>query len=345
MLSSHASQRRGDNFAGVLNLMGPSRKTLGRSRRRLLPFLVALLGLLAYGEAYAQTPLIAVVYPDVREPFQSVFLEIVRGMEEELGQAAPHYRLSDQQDSTDTLIAQLKKDGVDAVVTLGRAGYAAATSISEVMPVVVGAVLLPPGQEGHGFAGISLTPDAEILFTRLKELAPNAREVTVIYDPERNAGEIARARDAAQACGLTLHALPAVDSRQSAEIYRKVLQDSKDGSVAIWLPMDNAVMDEQALLPLVLRKAWDKSFVVFSSNLNHVKKGALFSLYPDNLGLGRSLALMARNRAQGLPTPSAAIESLRDVLIAVNLRTAEHLGLRFTNDVSRKFGVTFPSRP
>lgn len=316
-----------------------------RMRCRFFMALLAVGALLACNSAYAKTTSIAVVYPEVREPFQGVFLEIVHGMEEELGQPVTHYRLTDQPDSTGTLIAQMKKDGIDVVVTLGRAGYTVAKSISGTIPVVVGAVLLPPGQESQGLSGISLTPDAEILFTRLKELVPIAKEVTVIYDPNRNSGEISRAQDAAQARGLTLHALPAGDSRQSAEIFRKVLLDIKDGSVAIWLPLDNAAMDEQALLPLVLREAWDKSFVVFSSSLDHVRKGALFSLYPDNLGLGRSLAVMARGRAQGLSQHSATIEPLQDVSIAVNLRTAEHLGLRFTNEVSRKFGVTFPSRP
>jgi putative ABC transport system substrate-binding protein len=312
---------------------------------QLISLLCAFIILPPWGAAQATTPAVAVVYPDVREPYQGIFLEIVRGMDEELGQPVTHYQLSDRQDSTDSLRAQVQRDGMDVVVTLGRAGYTAARAISGVLPVVIGAVSLPPGQERQGLSGISLTPDAELLFTRLKELAPNTREVTVVYDPERNAEEIGPAQAAAESRGLTLHALPAADLRQAAAIYRQVLLEIKDASTAIWLPRDNATLDEQALLPLVLREAWDKSFVVFSSNLDHVRKGALFSLYPDNAGLGRALAVMARNRAQGQSPPSDAIEPLRDVLMAVNLRTAHHLGLRFSNDAVRAFGMTFPARP
>ncbi|MBA4374351.1 MAG: hypothetical protein C0402_15980 [Thermodesulfovibrio sp.] len=314
-------------------------------RYGLLPLLFALSCLLCCSTAHAKTASVAVLYPDVREPYRSVFLEIVRGMEEELGQPVVHYRLTDEPNSTDNLIARMKNDRIQVVVTLGRAGYAAAKSISRVLPVVIGAVLLTPGQDTQGLSGISLTPDPEILFARLKDLAPNARDVTVIYDPNHKTGEIARAQKAAQTMGLTLHALPSTDLRQSAAIYQKVLLDIGDSSVAIWLPQHNAAMDEQAMLPLVLREAWDKRFVVFSSNLDHVRKGALFSLYPDNFGMGRSLAAMARSRAQGLSSRVATIEPLRDVLTAVNLRTAEHLGLSFSSTAIRKFGLTFPPRP
>jgi putative ABC transport system substrate-binding protein len=101
-------------------------------------------------------------------------------------------------------------------------------------------------------------------------------------------------------------------------------------------------MDEQSLLPEVLRETWEKNFVVFSSNLDHVRKGALFSLYPDNFGMGRSLAILALKQIE----PGSKLESvnlLRDLLVAVNLRTAEHLGLRFSSQTRREFAMVFPT--
>jgi len=316
----------------------------GGALYRRLFVLFAMSAWLACGADGAGTLSVAVVFPDVREPYRGVFLQIVHGMEKELGQPVPQYLLSDQQDSTTSLIARMKADHVDVVVTLGRAGFVAAKPISEALPVVFGAVLLSPGQDSQGLSGISLVPDPEVVFARLKELVPEAREVTVIYDSNQRTTEIAQAKDAARTQGVTLHALPVADLRQSAATYQDVLRDFKGSSSTIWLRQDNAVMDEQALLPEVLRKSWDERFVVFSSSLDHVKKGALFSLYPDNFSLGRSLAVMARSRAPGLSQPNATIEPLRDVLIAVNLRTAEHLGLSFDSDTRRKFGLTFPAR-
>jgi putative ABC transport system substrate-binding protein len=311
---------------------------------RLFISLLTLTCLLAGGSALAQPLSMAVVYPEVREPYRSVFLEIVRGMEAELGQTITQYVLSDGQE-TANLMARIKKDRIQAVVTLGRAGYEAAKSLSKELPVVVGAVLLPLGQNDLHLSGVSLTPDPAILFARLKELAPQARDVTVIYDPQQNSGELSRARNAAQARSMSLQALESTDLRQSAALYQKVLREIKEGSAAIWLPQNNLAMDDQALLPLVLRAAWEQRFVVFSGNLDHVKKGALFSLYPDNFGMGRSLAILARKRLSGPARDNAGIEPLRDLLLAVNIRTAEHLGLRFSTEAIRTFGMTFPPRP
>ena len=308
----------------------------------LLSGAVLLLGLGFFLSAQAQEPSVAVLYPEVRDPYRGVFLEIVRGIETELKRPVSQYLLKSGEDASPAMIERMKADHIDVVVSLGQAGLSAAKPISAAFPVVIGAVFVSPGQETEGVSGISLTPDPEVLFDRLKALVPGAKEVTVIFDPTQKAWEIARARNAAEARGLTLNAFPADDLHLSAQLFRDTLLGIKDDSIAVWLPQNNAAVDEKALLPVVLKEAWDKQFVVFSSNLDHVRKGALFSLYPDNFGMGRSLAVMARGRARNASPQSASIEPLRDLLIAVNLRTAEHLGLNLANSAKVKFDLTFP---
>ncbi|WP_427501210.1 ABC transporter substrate-binding protein [Methylomonas sp. MED-D] len=304
----------------------------------LAVFLSAMAGI-----ARADTPTVAIVYPDVREPYRSVFLEIARGMEEELGKPVGHYLLNDR-DSTaaDRLIGALKNDRIDVVVTLGRAGLAVAKPLSAAFPVVIGATMIRPDEVPQGLAGISLTPAPEAMFDHLKKLVPDIKKVTVIYDPRQTAWEIEHAERAAKERDLILTAQPTGNLRDSSDLFRQILLEIKDNSIALWLPRENAAMDEQSLLPEVLREAWEKNFVVFSSNLDHVRKGALFSLYPDNFGMGRSLASLALQQAR----PDGKFESvklLRDLLVAVNLRTAEHLGLRFSSQTRREFAMVFPT--
>jgi putative ABC transport system substrate-binding protein len=220
---------------------------------------------------------VAVLYPDVGDPYRKVFLEIIRGVETELQQPIKPYPIEGDKADQATLAERLKQDHIDVAIALGNAGYTVAQTLTATLPTVVGAVLLAPGADEHGLSGISLSPDPALLFSRLKELAPGAREVAVIYDPDGYEEEIRRAQEAAKSHGLTLHALPATDVRENAAHYQELLEQIKNGSVALWLPQANTAMDEQALLPVVLREAWDKSFVVFSSNLDHVRKGALFS--------------------------------------------------------------------
>jgi putative ABC transport system substrate-binding protein len=309
---------------------------------RTLTHLLIISGL-AYSAFAGASPSVAVIYPDVREPYRDVFMEIIRGIETGLDQSVKHYVLEGDNDTSTALLERVRDDHVDVVISLGRAGFSATKQLAEVFPVVVGAVVISPGQESKGQTGITLTPDPEVFFERLKSIVPNAKEVTVIFDPRQKAWEIERARKAAKTYGLTLNAFPTEDLRLSAELYRKVLSQIKDGSIAIWLPHDNAAMDEQALLPVVLQEAWEKNFVVFSGNLDHVRKGALFSLYPDNFGMGRSLAALALDRFKNGALTASAINPLRDLLLAVNLRTAEHLGLRFASRERQQFDLVFPT--
>ncbi len=269
-------------------------------------------------------------------------MEIIRGIETGLGESVKHYVL-DGDDTPAALLERVHDDHVDVVISLGRAGLSATKQLAEVFPVVIGAVLISPGQETKGQTGITLTPDPEVFFARLKSIVPTAKEVTVIFDPRQKAWEIERAGKAAKMYGLTLNAFPTEDLRLSAELYRKVLAQIKDGSIAVWLPQDNAAMDEQALLPVVLQEAWEKNFIVFSGNLDHVRKGALFSLYPDNFGMGRSLAVLALDRVKNGSNSTSVINPLRDLLLAVNLRTAEHLGLHFASQDRQRFDLVFPT--
>jgi putative ABC transport system substrate-binding protein len=292
--------------------------------------------------AQADSPAIAVLYPDVREPYQGVFLRIIGGIEEGLKTPVKRYAVAET-DKLAGLESELEKEHIRAVIALGRAGLAAAERLREKLPVVVGAVSNSPGTSAPAFPGITLSPDPDVLFDWLKQLAPEVRRVTVIYNQEHGEKAMDRAREAARTHGLTLNALPAENLRSAANLYRSFLSGVSEGSEALWLPQDESILDENSLLPVILKEAWDKNLVVFSSTPEYVKKGALFSLYPDNAGMGRSLAALALQQLQETRPRSSNMAPLRDLLIAVNLRTAEHLGLRFPIHEMHRFDLVFPT--
>ena len=249
------------------------------------------------GGAAAEPATVAVLYPEIREPYRSVFLNIVKGVEDSIKGTVKQYVLKEG-DSLSELKNGLDSEHVQVVIALGTSALAAAQQLPDKLRIVVGAVLMPPTENVRGVTGITLAPDPEILFDRLKLLAPGVQRVTVVYSQQHNEWLIERAREAARTRALELNALPASDIRASAIIYREVLNKLEHASEAIWLPQDDATVDESAILPLILKEAWDRNLIVISSNAAHVKKGALMALYPDNVGLGRSLATLAINRTQ-----------------------------------------------
>jgi putative ABC transport system substrate-binding protein len=80
--------------------------------------------------------------------------------------------------------------------------------------------------------------------------------------------------------------------------------------------------------------------VVFSSTPAHAKRGVLFSTFPDNQAMGEHLLRMVNELHHAVPL-KARIEPLKSLQLAVNLRTAARLGIRYEPDQLASFSLTF----
>jgi len=228
------------------------------------------------------------------------------------------------------------------VIALGRQGMKTATALND-GPTVVGGVLTVPDSDAQRQPVITLSPDPALLFARIKALVPTTKRISVVYDPGFNDWLIKLARDAATAQGLELVAYPAQDLRSAVKAYQKFFATADGRSDALWMPQDPTTAEENTILPLVLQESWNQSIAVFSSNFSHVRRGVLFSLYPDNQGLGKRLAGLAEgilNDAKDAAKPG--LMSLRDVQSAVNVRTAKHLGISTMS--LKNFNLAFPDQ-
>jgi len=283
---------------------------------------------------------VAVVYPDLGEPYRSIFATMIQGIEEGAKSAVHLYPLASSADAAE-LNAGLKRHGTKVVIALGRQGLKAVSGIEREWPVVVGGVLAMPEADNRSATSISLTPDPALLFSRLRGLAPSVKRVTVVYNPQNNEWLVRLAREAARAQGLELVTLEARDLASAARLYENAFAGSDSKRDAIWLPQDATTVDETTILPLVLKEAWNRNVPVFSSSFLHVKKGALFALYPNNVELGRTLAASALGVLAGDPR-RRGVFPLRDVQMAVNVRTASHIGLSIGYQQQRSFDAIFP---
>lgn len=283
---------------------------------------------------------IAVLYPDLGEPYRGIFAKIIEGVEAQIGARVASYAVGGAQSEQD-ILASLKRQDVKVVIALGRQGLKAASGLAREYGVVVGGVVSAPEDEARNFSVISLAPDPGMLFERLKHFMPSARRVIVVYDPRQNAWLMRLARDAARKHGLELQAVEASDLKAAVRTYQELLASADPKRDALWLPQDATTVEETSVLPLVLEGAWNRNLAVFSSNVNHVKRGALFSLYPNNLALGRQLAASALSYPGGSPT--ATVAPMKDALLAVNVRTASHLGLALTAS-QQNIDLVFPAQ-
>ena len=181
----------------------------------------------------------------------------------------------------------------------------------------------------------------ELFLHHLKTLAPGIERVHLVYS-EKNTGWLVNiANDAAKKHNIELFLYKVDNLKQGIKNYTEILNKVESNKDAIWIPLDRVVPDK-AILPKILKMAWDKNIVIFSNNPLHTKKGALFALFPDHKLVGKKLASIAVEQitANGQYKLFPTI----NLKLAVNRRTASHLGLNFTKSEQRQFDIVFPAR-
>ncbi len=329
-----ASYQLDHSLIDVLGLIHINRR-LCRWRAALYLFLVPIL-------ATATEPHILVVYPEGKQSTSTIFSTIIEGINEVPGVLVSAHGVAKNFSTKNFQQWFSKREDVDVVIALGNRGLKAAKTLNTDVPIVVGGVLSLPSTDE--MAGVSLTPDPEALFEQLRQLAPRIKRISVAYDPDRYQWLIERAEAAARTLSIKLTAMPASDRRSAARVYRALVNDSDTATDAIWLLQDSKTVDAKAVLPSILKEAWERSLLVFSSNPAHVPRGALFSLFADKLALGRSLSAVAVDIVAGDATPLAGLRPMTELKTAVNVRTATHLELRIPYELQRQFDMVFPKR-
>jgi putative ABC transport system substrate-binding protein len=294
-----------------------------------------LLLLLLSVSSWASATDAAVIYPQLPEPYRAIFDTIIQGIEEEIGKSVVKLPLDKDGDLT-AVSAVLKNKRVDSsdkvAIFLGKQSLRAEELMDDGgVPFILGAVLEVEEHQWEQHPILSLTPDPVLLFLRLKVLMPSARRVVVVYSP-KNAWLIKLAQAAAKQYKLKLDAYEAHDLQTAVGFYRTFFSQANSQQDALWLLQDAMTVEESAILPLVLRESWNGNLVIFSSNYSHVKRGVLFSLYPDSFAMGKSLGRLAKTLLRSPGKVKNGMRSLRDVKGAINFRTLRRTGL----DMSEK---------
>lgn len=287
---------------------------------------------------FAATPSVAVIYPELRAPFNKVFEDIADGIEKKVNGQTKRYILS-KDFSQKELNDWIRKNDIKVCVALGGRGEKAANQFIQDIPIVLSGVLQP---KSISHPGISLAASPDKLFAKLKQQKLNIKQVIVVYNPDKSEWLIKEAKSAATKHGLELITYTTSSLSNSAKIYRDVFKRLRVKDAAIWLPPDSTSIDSRTLLSYVLEQSWARDVAVFSSSPAHVNKGVLFAMYPDNLKLGQSLGAVAMEELNG-GTKLSGMIPVEDLKTAFNKRTAEHLGVRYTSEDLRKYDAVFPS--
>lgn len=311
----------------------------------LLRYSIILLCLVARPAlASAPTPLacdtceiqrILLIHPAVEAPYDLIVEHVRAGLARGAQRPVESYTLPDAE--TDPRLAQwlTKRRTHSAIVTIGRQALDAVTATATDIPVFAAAVEQPPSDEVNG---ISIFIAPQRFFETLSAIAPHITTVHVIYLSDKAQTLTPAINAAGRIHGINVVAA-GVNNLRDAVITTEKLLDNMQHGEAMWLHRGVIRLNEEVMMPLIVSKSWRLRVPVFTSDAEYVKRGLLFSLFPDYEGMGISLG--ERLGSDQLPLPQG-LEFLTTTKGVLNMRIARHLDVKPKRSTLNRFEIIFP---
>jgi len=281
---------------------------------------------------------VTVFYPEVREPYSSLFEAIIDGIKEQPRVSLQARSINKSMLEAD-ILNSLHQDNPDAVIMLGGGLRSLQDKIDTSFKTIHGASFFSTNDLDKGVSGISMDPDPTLLFKELKKIHTKIKRIHVVFDPKANGWLIQRAQESTNNSGIEVIPYEAKNVQQAALIYKKIARVSNHTEDALWLLHHDPTLDSKSLLPRILADAWKYKQVVISSNPSHVRRGALISLLPDNQQIGKDLALAAVSILNG---QKVKITPMKSSLVVANIRTAKHLSDLISLKNKADFALIYP---
>jgi putative ABC transport system substrate-binding protein len=280
---------------------------------------------------------IAVLVSSKDAPFE----EALKGFQGLLDKAAVQadyevHRLDGSVAKAGQAVQAVKKGGVKLVLTLGSLATDAAVKEIPDIPIIACMVLRSDGlKKSPNVTGVGLEFPLEVQTSWLQVLLPTAKNVGVIYNAEENQKRIEAAGRIMQNMGLKLMA----QEVRSPQDVAAALEGMKKVDI-LW-----GVADAVAMTPHTA-----KNVLLFSIQNNiplvgpaptWVKAGALYALEWDYADVGAQAGDMAVKILKGAPPAMIPAASPRKVYYALNLKTAQQMNIKFSDQLLRGARHTF----
>lgn len=205
------------------------------------------------------------------------------------------------------------------VVAVGPGAARAAAEVAPAAPVVHAMV---PESSGPRGPGVATGPDPRRVLETLLAMAPRARRVGAVYDPDQTAGMIDGARAAARELGVEIVALPVSSAGEAVRAFRRFERELAVD--ALWLLPDGTATVQETVYYALEIAHWRRMAVIGISRW-YVASGALFAMLPAPEAIGTAAGELGRALLRGDAPPSLVYAEKAELY--VNERTASRLGL------------------
>lgn len=234
--------------------------------------------------------------------------------------------------------AELTRAQPTVIVAVGQKALQVARAALPQTPIIYCMVLGASAPSSKSITGVRLEVAAEEQLAALKQVAPAAHRVGVIYEPRVSLAYLDEAQRAAGRVGVSLVSKAVDDPKQVRDAAAQLA-----GKIdALWLLPDPRLATPE-LIDFLLVYTQDRKLVLWGFLDSLTKAGALASLSPDYAEIGRRAGklaqeVLARPAERRIPVP-APVDSPGS--LTVNLKTARQLGLELPAAVVAKARQVF----
>jgi putative ABC transport system substrate-binding protein len=246
-----------------------------------------------------------------------------------------------------TMAQKLVQDKVDMIVTTSTTGTvtAAKATVGTVIPVVFLSAGNPQklvknyNTSGSNLAGIS-SASLELTakrFELLRELYPRAKRIAMPLDPKgvNYQAIIAEIQESTPRLGYVVSEVHVLRVADVAKVAPSITSKNYDG---IFMPADSLVSEG---IEELVRQSIKERLALVTSLLVNVKRGCLFTYASDYTALGKQGAVLADKILKGAKPADLPIELPDKIHLALNLKTAQAIGLKIPRELLLRADVTF----
>ena len=189
---------------------------------------------------------------------------------------------------------------------------------------------LPSGR----MVGISQQPPVHVQIEHIHALAPAAQRIGILYDGSKRNLFVQEAQFTAKKLSLQILVRPITRREDVAEALHAMVPSID----LLWVIQDSTILSEETV-DTMLRSTLRHKIPIFTFSASLVKRGALGALTVSPTAAGQQAALLAQKmlKQEGPPLPSLVEPDYSE--LAINLNTAEYLGLTPARDVVRTAGI------
>ena len=230
------------------------------------------------------------------------------------------------------------RSDIRLIVTIGSSATLDIAQHIHDIPILFSMMLDPERlpQNQANVTGVSLRIPSSVQFQMIMSMLPTAKQIGIIYDAQKNATIVQHLMEEAKTVNLNIKPFPVTSQKEIPDAMDRL---KKDADVLLGI-VDSMIYTSQTA-GVMIRYAIKHKIPFIGISSSYVKAGALCALDVDPVDIGRQTAVIAQRILAGAPIANMAAESPEKLDLAVNLRTADIIGVTIPKAIRDKASLLY----